>query len=1844
MLDAITFWKQALVEAPRRYDLPATRARPVPTGEAARSDRGVHAFGVAPELAERLAVAAAGQGASLEATLATAFAWLLHRHGDQPALRIALVDGAGESLPVPCVSDRSATFASAAISLMRFLSAARSAGAPDEALLAELGEEGLAADCALLFCDGDVGPSPPVEGCALACRLVPHAGGYRGSIGGTALDAPGAERFAERFLVLLEAIADDPLSPLAELAWYPEQERTLVLETWNATARAYPRDETLASLFARQALATPKACAVRFRGETLTYAELDAAANRLAHRLRALGVKPGMRVALCVERSLAMPVALVAICKAGGAYVPLDPTYPSERLAAMIADAAPAALLTEGVLDDRLPPFEGPVLDLDGDPGKGMPSEEPEPLGSADDPAYVIFTSGSTGRPKGVVARQRGVARLVLDPGYIDIRREDVFLQLSPLSFDAATFEIWGALLNGATLAIAEPGRIDPPAVARTIREAGVTVLWLTAALFDEFTAHHLDGLAGLRVLLAGGDVLPTAAIARVLEGLPQTMLVNGYGPTETTTFATAFTFPRDWRGREAPIGRPIGNTRTLVLDEDMRPQPIGAAGELYIGGDGNAAGYLGRPDLTQSAFVPDPFGAPDETLYRTGDRVLWNDDGTLAFLGRADAQVKLRGFRIELGEIETVLGAASGVAQAAAALREDVPGDKRIAAYVVPAAGASVDVEGLRLHLAARLPEYMMPADIVSVERLPVTPNGKLDRRALPVPPRSRADALAGGAPTGSVETRLAALWTELLRIEGIGREDDFFVLGGHSLLVGRLVARIRTTFAVELPLAALYEAPTLADMAALVEAKGAGLEIPPPPPPLLPRGEQRTIPLSFPQERIWFIEQFAPENLAYQMQATIRLDGPLDPNAMRAALTEIVRRHEVFRTAFKSEGGAPVQEIFEPYEVDLPLVDLPGGSAEEFEARVAEIVRDDVQVRYRLDVGPLAYWKLLRHTPERHVLLHMEHHMIHDGWSLSVFLDELMALYTAFSRGEPSPLAPPLRQFADLAVWQRNWMTGDTLEAYVAHWTKRLASPPDPLDLPTDRPRPPAFSFVGSALRVTFDPAEYAALRRGARANDVTLFTAMLTGFATLVSRYCDQPDLVIGAGSANRRVAEAERVIGMVINTLPLRVDIADDPSFIEAMRRVHRTAVDAYTWQDVPLDRLVEALGLPRDPSRNPLFSTIFSFHDAAVPDLAFGDAKAEITVEQNGSAKADINIIVIPRAEQRIGRAASAQDESLTLIWEYNGDLFTRESMERMLAAYRRLMRAALAEPQTRVSALPLATPPSVPAPPSASVADLLAARFEQDPAAVAIVAEGGEASTYETLDLRSRALAEEFAAAGAGPRRAVALALPQGIDLTIALVAAARLGAPILVLAPDSSGDVPAGAVLVHRPDGAAPRVVAPAIADETAVPGTIDPRALPAVAAALARDGVACAHVLQLAPSGSDLLALETFAALLAGGCLHPRSVAQDVPAIATLLADASVPQDATLALPGALADALAAHRPEALDRVGAVLAYGEEGGDAPALAARARVFRAVGAAGAPLLALAPLRAERSREEALGFFTGIPAPGLGLVVRDAAGAPRPLGVWGRVDRIVGGSEAVSTGRRGRLTGDGRLQLRGPLGAPERVGTFRVNRAEVRAALLADPQVGLASVVLRSGALHAYVVPVASAPLDREKLEDRLAETLGSYQHPRTITVLPDLPLNALGEIDVAALPQPAGEPIRLERMPGMIEDGIAAMCAALLGREHVDPHEDFFLLGGRSLLATRLVAQANERFGVSVPLARFMRRPTVADLAAAIAAAQVGAPEEALRPSAKRNAADLLARIDELSEAEVKQLLEELG
>lgn len=1022
--------------------------------------------------------------------------------------------------------------------------------------------------------------------------------------------------------------------------------------------------ELIHEAFLSWAARTPQATALVWSGGQMTYGRLAEASEVAARQLREAGVRAESLVGVGAGRSPELIVALLGIMRSGGAWLPLDPSYPAQRLAYLVEDSGVRLLIGDVAL-----PIELQRIDL------STPGDVAADLSTVDaaDLAYVIYTSGSTGLPKGVEVPHGAVAATVagmreafgVDPG-------SRVLQFASPNFDASVCEIGIALMAGATLVLADaPGLLPGPDLVALLRKERVSHAVLPPSVV---AAMPDEDLPDLRTLVCAGEALPESLAARWGRGR---RLINAYGPTETAICATA--------GEVKPGERPnIGHAllpevRLSVVDSRLRQVPAGEVGELVIGGVGVARGYLRRPDLTSERFIDDPAGGH---RYRTGDLVRELPDGRFDFVGRADQQIKLHGYRIEPDEIASVLRGHPSVRDAVVVLR-----DSRLVGYVA----SDVAAPGvLRNHCAERLPSYMVPAAFVTLAALPLTPSGKVDRGALPAPDRASAGLGEAGAVGTPAQAKLAKMVAELVGVAEVGVDDDFFALGGHSLLVGQLAARIRTEFGVQVPLTALYQAPTVAGMAQLID-DGPGVTGPPVPPPLQRASRDEPLPLSFPQERVWFLEKFAPANLAYQAQATIRLQGPLDVAAFAAALNEIVRRHEIFRTRFIELDGVPAQRAVAAVQVELPVVDFSHLPEEERGVAADRLIGERVRRRpFKLDEPPLATWLLMRLGPDEHMLLHHEHHLVHDGWSFAVFADELGALYEAYLAGKPSPLPEPELQFADLAAWQRNWLTGDVLDAYVSHWAERLTGAPAALELPTDRPRPPVFSFAGDAVQVDFDPQEYERLRVGARAQGVTLFTLMLAGFATVLSRYAQQEDLVIGVGAANRRLAEAERLIGMIINSLPLRVDLSGDPDFATVLRRVHETAVDAYAWQDVPLDRLVDALASPRDPARNPLFSALFSFHDAAVPDLTFGGLRGEVQVRHNGSAKADLNIVVIPRAEQRVGRAASEEDGTLTLIWEYATDLFDAGTMRSMVAGYRQLLTAALDEPSTPLSRLPLA--------------------------------------------------------------------------------------------------------------------------------------------------------------------------------------------------------------------------------------------------------------------------------------------------------------------------------------------------------------------------------------------------------------------------------------------------------------------------------------------------------------------------------------------------------------------------
>jgi amino acid adenylation domain-containing protein len=1204
-------------------------------------------------------------------------------------------------------------------------------------------------------------------------------------------DPATVERWMGHLRVLLETAAADPSRRLSELPLLSAAERWQVAGEWNATALPLPLERCLHELVAAQAARTPDAPAVVAEDGELTYRELDARAERLARRLRRAGVGPEVAVGLFAERSAAMVVGLLGILKAGGAYVPLDPGYPAERLAGMLADTGAPVLLASEELTGKLPPHRARVLFLDRFLDR-MENGEDEaadagPRATAANLACVIFTSGSTGRPKGVMLPHRGlVNRLLWAQETYRLTAADAMLLKAASGFDVAIWECFAPLIAGARLVVARPGgHQDTAYLARTIVERRVTVVHFVPSMLDLFLREAAAGeCRSLRQVFSGGEALPPALRERFLVRFPGVPLDNEYGPTEISIDVTRWVCAPGQDPRRVPIGRPIGNMRLHLLDRALRQAPIGVPGVLYVGGVGVARGYSGRPELTAERFVPDP-EERGERLYNTGDLARRLPDGNLEFLGRADQQVKVRGLRIEPGEVEAALLRHSAVTAAAVAAD---PEGARLIAWVVPRPGVpSGDTApaALRDFLRGRLPEAMIPSLFVPLEALPLTPSGKLDRRALPAPSEAAvaASGMAGeNAPATPGEELLAGIWGGLLGIREVGAHDDFFALGGHSLLAIQAISRVREAFGVELAPAELFAAPTPAGLARrLAELRGEDRAAPPPPRPVPrdPAGE----PLSFAQERLWFLQQLEPESSAYNVPGALRLRGPLRPELLARALGEIARRHEALRTVFREgTGGVAAQIVLPPSAAALPVVDLRALPRPSEEA--GRLLAAAARLPFDLAAGPLARTLLLRTGNQEHLLTVVMHHVISDAWSLRILLRELAALYRAFAAGEPSPLPELVLQYADFARWQREQLAGERLEGELEHWRRVLAGAPEVLDLPADRPRPAAPTFAAGRSPVVLPAALSADLRALARRQGWTPFMVLLAAFDALLARHTGQRDLVVGAPVANRNRLETEGLIGFFTNTLALRLDLAGDPPFRALVRRARAATLEAYAHQDLPFERLVEDLAPRRERGLNPIFQVMLALND--VPSLALLELPGlavegvEIATEE---AKFDLTLFLAEGAEGFAGHL------------EFSRDLFDPATADRLLGHLLVLLGGAVAAPETRLSRLPLLMPlerqqivawsrPPLPRRQPWCVHERIAEQAARRPEGEAVVAGEGESLTYGELLRRARRLAGHLRELGVGPDVAVGIFLDRSLDLPIAILGTLLAGGACLPLDP----------------------------------------------------------------------------------------------------------------------------------------------------------------------------------------------------------------------------------------------------------------------------------------------------------------------------------------------------------------------------------------------------------------------------------------------------------------------------
>jgi len=1187
---------------------------------------------------------------------------------------------------------------------------------------------------------------------------------------------------------LLTAIAADPHRRLWELPVLTEAEERQLLIEWNDTAVPYDTEVALHRFIEEQVGRTPTAVAVSSGGEQVSYEELNRRANQLARRLRSVGAGRESLVGVLMERSIEMVVALLGVLKAGAAYVPLDPSYPPARLAFMLNDAGVPVLLTQQSLLRDLPEHAAQVICLDA--GDELESESGENLSdgaAASNLAYVIYTSGSTGKPKGAMNTHRGIVnRLLWMQDAYGLSASDSVLQKTPFSFDVSVWEFFWPLMIGARLVMARPGgHQDAAYLTEVIEEERITTLHFVPSMLQAFlTKGEAARGSWLKRVICSGEALGYELQERFHAQLPGVELHNLYGPTEAAVDVTYWACERGGGRRSVPIGRPIANTGIYILDREQKPVPVGVAGELYIGGEGLGRGYLKRPGLTAERFVPHPFSTePGGRLYRTGDLARFMAGGEVEFLGRIDHQVKVRGLRIELGEIEAALAEHEAVRECVVVSREDTPGDVRLVAYLVLDGGAGRVASVWRRFLREKLPEYMIPSAFVRLDELPLLPNGKVDRRALPAARGARPE-LEGefAAPRNQIEEVLAGVWAEVLGVEQPGIHDNFFDLGGHSLLAAQVVSRIHEAFKVELPLRFVFETPTVAGLAERLSAVIAGggepdahaIERAP---------REGNPPVSIVQQRLWFLDQLEPGNIAYNIPVAIRLSGLLDVSALERCVGEIVGRHEALRTTFTIVEGQPVQVVapLEPWR--LRVVDLRGLAENSREAEALSLAGEEARRPFDLARGPLLRARLLRLDAEEYMLLLTMHHIVSDGWSIGVFVRELTTLYKAFSNGEASPLPELSIQYADYSQWQWGRLAGELLDNQLSYWKRQLGGGLPVIELPTDRPRPPKTTFRGATEPWSFPSELSEQLKAVGRRRGATLFMTLMSAFQTLLHRYTGLDDVVVGTPIAGRTRVEAEGLIGFFANTLVLRGDLSGDPAFEELLARVREVTLEAHAHQDVPFEMLVEELQPARDLSHTPLFQVMLAMQNAPLPEMRLRGMRVSQIEIDNGTAKFDLILFV-----RETGKGLEG-------TWEYNTDCLDRATIRRMAGHFETLLRGVINDPRQRLSELPLLTAPErrqllvewnhtgTPYPEAECLHHFFETQARLTPHAIALVCDH-ERWTYRELNRRANQLSHYLRSLGVGPESLVAVMMERSVELIVAMLGVLKAGGAYVPLDP----------------------------------------------------------------------------------------------------------------------------------------------------------------------------------------------------------------------------------------------------------------------------------------------------------------------------------------------------------------------------------------------------------------------------------------------------------------------------
>ncbi len=1728
----------------------------------------------------------------------------------------------------------------------------------------------------------------------LTLSLAPEGDGLQGRLNyNCELFEPATiHRMIAHYQQVLEGIAGQPDQSIAGVPLLTQAEREQLLVEWNRTAVEYPK-ATLVELFEQQADKTPEGVAVEYADQQLTYVELNRKANQLAHYLQELGVGPEVRVGICVDRSLEMVVALLGVLKAGGAYVPMDPRYPKERLQWMLDDMQPAVLLTQSSIETVLPPVAGKIIRLDRE-WEEIGSRSGENLGcevNGDNLAYTLYTSGSTGRPKAVGIRHSSAAVLVQWAREVVSPEElNGMLASTSICFDLSVYEIFVPLSWGGRVIV--PGNVLDLATM-SAREQ-VKVVNTCPSIMQEIL--RIQGLprSVVTVNLAGEAL--AMPLVQELYGIGSVRRVlNLYGPSEDTTYSTYKWIKKEEAeaGEKATvsIGKPITNTRVYVLDERMEPVPIGVAGELYIGGAGLARGYLNRPELTAERFVPGPFVQQKmgngERLYRTGNFVRWLPDGNLEFLGRLDDQVKIRGQRIELGEIEAMLQQHPAVTQAAVIVLGEQQAQRRLIGYVVRnESGVEGGNQPLREYLRSRLPEYMVPKVIMEMRSLPLTPNGKLDRRALAkIAPEEQREERTYVAPRTPEEEVLATIWAELLQVERVGIHDNFFELGGHSLLAMQQISRVRKVFAVELSVRELFETRTLAGLAARIEEKR--LRAKPDAMPPLRRGERtEPVPLSFAQQRLWFLDQLEPGNTAYNMPLALWIVGKLNRDALQWALQEIVNRHEVLRTRFPQQSGVPVQEIQSELKIKIQEIDLAGVEETKREEEADREAAAEAEIAFDLARGPLMRVKLLRLAEKEHVLMVTMHHIVSDGWSMGVMVKEFSQLYAARCQGEEGGLPELPIQYADFSMWQRDWLQGSVLEQELEHWRQRLKGVAA-LDLPTDREWPAVMSHAGASLSFKVGGECLRGLKRVGRRQGATLYMTCLAAWQALLYRYTGQEDIAVGSPIAGRRWTETEGLIGFLVNTLVIRSGVRGEQRFTDLLQQVKENTLEAYAHQDVPFEKVVEELEPERDLRRTPLFQVMFTLQSRPRLEMEVGE----------------INLIPFPveirSAKFELLLTLTEENEELQGTLSYNRDLFKAETMQRMIGHYSRLLGGIGERWEDKIADMPLLenrerhhllvewnrTGVEYP---NQTIIELFEQQVRKTGKAVAVEYER-EHLTYAELNRRANQLGRYLRKLGVGPDVRVGLCMERSIEMVVAILGVLKAGGAYVPIDPDypaerlqfmvEEAQIPVVLTqekLVMDFSSWKTRVVKvdrqwELVGDERGenLKVTIDPESLAYVIYTSGSTGRpkgamnthaglrnrlqwmqeqyqlrADDRVLQKTPYSFDVSVWEFFWPWMVGAKL--------------VIARAGGHRD-----PEYLAELIEKRKITTLHFVPSMLAaFLESGGDRKCGSVRRVICSGE--------ALSPELAEKFAERMdVGLHNlygpteasidvtywkydsakinnrvpiGTPIANTQVYVLDQFGQPVPLLVAGELylggrglargyvnrpdltaerfvpDHLSGctGERLYRTGDKVRWRRDGKLEYLGRLDDQVKIRGFRIELGEIEAVLREHEKVRRAAVVVREDhpgdkRLVAYVVPELEESgngngrggLLTSELSEYLRGKLPEYMVPSAYVQLAELPLNHNGKIERKSLPQPDAHTPEEDYVGprNATEEILCQLWQEVLRRERVGIHDNFFKIGGHSLLAAQVATRMREHFQLNIPLRQMFESPTIAQLAEVI-------------------------------------------